>query len=182
MKKRVSDSFLGYPCHLWTSGIYFEQLLFFSLFTFLILYLFVIFIAFLWWWNKYIHTYIHTQSFLEHDFYEFDNVYFKKWVYREKGVTIVDMTLNVNDFIDRVCSMFDSLRWHHFIEKPQSQFLNELKENLQLNQCIVLLDCAENYSFIVQNAMQGHHWNNSQATLHPFGVYFKNEKNKQIIL
>ena len=97
------------------------------------------------------------QSFLEHDFDELDNVYFKQWVHREKGATIVDMTLTVNDFIDQVCSMFDSLRWHHFIAKAQSQFLNELKENLQQNQCNVLLDFEENYSFIVQDAIQGHH-------------------------
>ena len=73
------------------------------------------------------------QSFLEHDFDKFDNVYFKQWVHREKGVTIVDMTLTVNDFIDQVCSLFDSLRWDYFIAKAQSQFLNELKENLQQN-------------------------------------------------
>ena len=67
------------------------------------------------------------------------------------------MTLTVNDFIDQVCSVFDSLRWHHFIAKAQSQFLNELKENLQQNQCNVLLDFEENCSFIVQDAIQGHH-------------------------
>ena len=88
------------------------------------------------------------------------------------------MTLTVNDFIDQVCSMFDSLRWHHFVAKAQPQFFNELKENLQQNQCIVLLYFAENYSFIVRDAIQGHHWNNSQATLRPFVIYFKNEKNK----
>ena len=38
-----------------------------------------------------------------------------------------------------------------------------------------LLYFAENYSFIVQDAVQGHHWNNSQATLHPFAVYFKKD-------
>ena len=86
------------------------------------------------------------------------------------------ITLTVNGFIDQVCSMFDSLRWHHFFAKAQTQFLNELNENLQQNQCIVLLDFAENYSFIVQDAIQSHHWNNSQATLHLFVIYFKNEK------
>ena len=31
---------------------------------------------------------------------------------------------------------------------------------------------SENYSFILQDAAQGFHWNNSQATLHPFIAYF----------
>lgn len=33
------------------------------------------------------------------------------------------------------------------------------------------LDFAENYSFLVQDAIQGYHWVNDQATLHPFSVY-----------
>ena len=30
-----------------------------------------------------------------------------------------------------------------------------------------------NYSFLVQDAVQGHHWDNSQATIHPFVIYYK---------
>ena len=38
---------------------------------------------------------------------------------------------------------------------------------------VILLDFFENYSFIVQDAVQGYHWNNSQATLRPIVVYYK---------
>ena len=41
----------------------------------------------------------------------------RNWVHIKKGVTITDMTFNVNDFIDQVCSMFDDLKRHHFIAK-----------------------------------------------------------------
>jgi len=34
-------------------------------------------------------------------------------------------------------------------------------------------DFSKNYSYIVQDAAQGMHWNNSQATIHPFVVYFQ---------
>ena len=34
------------------------------------------------------------------------------------------------------------------------------------------MDFSENYAFILQDAAQGFHWNNSQATLHPFVAYF----------
>ena len=37
---------------------------------------------------------------------------------------------------------------------------------------LILLNFAENYSFVVQDAVQGYHWNNSQATLHPFVAYY----------
>ena len=30
----------------------------------------------------------------------------------------------------------------------------------------------KNYSFVLQDAAQGFHWNNSQATLHPFIAYY----------
>lgn len=86
------------------------------------------------------------------------------------------MVLTGAGSIYQVCSMFDSLRWHHFIAKAQSQFFIELKENLQQNQCIALLDFAENCNFIVQDAIQFHQWNYSQDKLHPFAIYFKNEK------
>ena len=32
---------------------------------------------------------------------------------------------------------------------------------------------AENYSFIIQDAIQGFYWQNSQATLHSFAVYYR---------
>ena len=42
------------------------------------------------------------------------------------------------------------------------------------NQCIVVCDFSENYAFVVQNSVQGIHWNNNQATVHPFAIYYKN--------
>ena len=69
-----------------------------------------------------------------------------------------------------------------FIAKAQSYFLHELKEDLQQNQSIVpdynYIINAENYSFIVQDAIQDCHWNNSQVTLHAFVIYFKTKINK----
>ena len=37
---------------------------------------------------------------------------------------------------------------------------------------LVSVDFSENYSFILQDAVQGFHWNNSQATIHPFVAYY----------
>ena len=64
------------------------------------------------------------------------------------------------------------LKSYHFIAKSQAEFVTAAKTTLKENSVVVLLDCAENYSFLVQDAIQGHHWNNSQATLHPFTVYY----------
>ena len=72
------------------------------------------------------------------------------------------------------------LRVHHFIAKAQSAYLSELKENLRTNNAIILLDFAENYNYIAQDAVQGYHRNNSQATLHPFVVYYRDEEDQQM--
>jgi hypothetical protein len=52
-------------------------------------------------------------------------------------------------------------------------FLKVLKCDLQSGEFVVLCDFAENYSFILQDGVQGFHWNNAEATIHPFVIYFK---------
>ena len=37
---------------------------------------------------------------------------------------------------------------------------------------IVCADFSENYAFVVQDAAQSFHWNNCQATVHPFVIYY----------
>ena len=39
----------------------------------------------------------------------------------------------------------------------------------------MICDFSENYAFIIQDSVQGVHWNNDQATLHSFVIYFKEE-------
>ena len=38
------------------------------------------------------------------------------------------------------------------------------------------MDTTEIYAFVVQDEVHGFHWNNNQATLHPFITYFKNNR------
>ena len=48
-----------------------------------------------------------------------------------------------------------------------------MKENLDYLTCLVILDFSENYSFRIQDAVQGFLWNNLQATVHHMVVYLK---------
>ena len=48
----------------------------------------------------------------------------------------------------------------------------EVKSNLQSGVFQVIADFSENYFFVLQDEVQGFHWNNSQATIHPFVVYY----------
>ena len=55
---------------------------------------------------------------------------------------------------------------HSFIAKAQAAYLSQQKESLTQGTVVVLLDFAENYSFVVQDTVQGYYWDNNQATLH----------------
>lgn len=59
----------------------------------------------------------------------------------------------------------------------QARFLSETKENLGVNQFVVISDFSENYTFLVQDEIQAYHWANEQCTIHPFCIYFKDDKN-----
>ena len=61
---------------------------------------------------------------------------------------------------------------HDFIAHIQAQFLQEVKSSLGEHEFLVVGDFAENYAFGVKDASQSLHWNNAEATLHQFVVYF----------
>ena len=117
------------------------------------------------------------------DSYDFDldeSICCKQWGQTDRS-NLVSLTVSIEEFICTATDMFDSLRQHHFTAKAQSGYISSLKESLSQEEAIVLLDFAENYSFIVQDAVQGYHWNNSQATLHPLVVYFRTEEELQFL-
>lgn len=102
---------------------------------------------------------------------EVDTVKYKQWESTDR-TTLIDHVATVDEYTEVLVSNVEKLAEHHFISKHQSEYLRKLKETIT-NECIILLDFAENYSFIVQDAAQGYHWDNSQCTLHPFVVYYR---------
>jgi len=110
---------------------------------------------------------------------ETETLSYQQWISKDTiATTLVKLELPVQDFICELCDFFHKLRSHHYIANVQSKYHTELKEQLDENSIIILLDFAENYSFVVQDAVQGYHWSNSQATLHRFVVYYRNDKGK----
>jgi len=108
-----------------------------------------------------------------------DSISYQQWLTNDQNaVTLVKLELLVSDFIEKICETIDKLRDHHFITKVQAAYYRRAKENLDSDTALILLDFAENYSFIVQDAVQGYHWNNSQATLHTFVVYYRDSCNE----
>ena len=75
------------------------------------------------------------------------------------------------EFVE-TCDKLELLHPHSFIASEQASFYTKCKTSLQVEEILVTVDFSENYSFILQDAAQGFHWNNSQATLHPFVAYY----------
>ena len=70
----------------------------------------------------------------------------------------------------------DTLTTHQFIAQEQAMYLQQCKDKLPNDEVIIQLHFAENYSFVVQDAIQGFHWNSSQATIAPHVVYYKDNQ------
>jgi hypothetical protein len=53
----------------------------------------------------------------------------------------------------------NTLTAHSYIAKVQAKYLKKCKEELKEIEVIVLGDFAENYKFVIQDEIQGFHWN-----------------------
>ena len=90
------------------------------------------------------------------------------WTIMSKLPSTIEEYINLLN--DKVFEWFE----HNFISKAQSDFLEHRKETVSQDEAITLLDFAENYLVIIQDAVQGFQWEKSQAILHPFVVYYSN--------
>ncbi|CAH2100534.1 unnamed protein product [Euphydryas editha] len=97
---------------------------------------------------------------------------YKQWVSTPK-VTLETTIKSTLDFVDDFCEKLVALLPHNFIAKEQAAYLRALKESITENEFMVIVDFAENYAFVVQDAAPGFHWNNDQATVYTVVIYYK---------
>lgn len=105
-------------------------------------------------------------------FDDLDNITYQKWVSTDR-TKMETITTSTDDYIDSLADSIYKLTRHSYISRTQGQHFKDLKHNLSETDCIVVGDFSENYSFVVQDEVQGFHWENSQATVHPFVLYYK---------
>ena len=102
-----------------------------------------------------------------------DFITYQKWISTDR-TKMETVTVATEEFISSLASNIHNLTRHSFVAKSQGEFFKNLKINLEENECVIVGDFSENYSFVVQDEVQGFHWENSQVTVHPFVMYFKN--------
>ena len=89
-----------------------------------------------------------TEHFINNEFDLAENFFYKQWISTDR-TTLVNHYSTVEEFIAKVVDDVYEVCPHHFIAKAQANHLKIAKENLSENELIILLDFAENYSFIV---------------------------------
>lgn len=101
---------------------------------------------------------------------------YKNWINAGSAATLESFVDNFNNFKVQLCKNINLLTSHHYVADTQKNYLNHCKNNLDSDTCIILMDFSENYSFIIQQSVQAFYYNNSQATIHPFCIYYKTEE------
>ena len=126
------------------------------------------------------------QEFLFHtigDFDDFDDddvIEFSQWTTTDRSI-LTHHTETVNEYVNIVIEQLHILTAHSYILKCQLRYLKKLKSEIDSSTVLVLGDFAENYQFVIQDEVQGFHWNNSQCTLHPVVTYYQeNDELKNI--
>lgn len=109
------------------------------------------------------------ESLFDDNFIE--NISYKRWTYTDRSVLEM-ITQETETFLETLKEQTMALKKHDFVAKQQSGYLKDRKSRLQPGEFLVLGDFAENYAFVVQDEIQSFHWNNNQATIHPFVVYY----------
>ena len=102
---------------------------------------------------------------------DMDQIVYKQWISTDRS-TLETFCVPPEEFVEIFCEKLELLHPHSFIAREQAVFYTRTKTSLQPGEILVTVDFSENYSFILQDAAQGFHWNNSQATIHPFVAYF----------
>ncbi|KAL5468830.1 hypothetical protein EMCRGX_G029952 [Ephydatia muelleri] len=106
-----------------------------------------------------------------------DELTYKSWVSVDH-TTLITITEPTDVFVESLLHRLLKLKRHDFIAKEQASFLAQLKCDLKEGEAVIQGDFSENYTFIIQDAVQGFHWNNDQATVHPFVVYYNGQSKR----
>lgn len=103
-----------------------------------------------------------------------EEVRYKQWVSTDR-CTLKEIVESREDCLKTLSQQIADLTLHHYRAKAQSAYFAQLKERVGEGEVVVQGDFAENFSFVVQDAAQGFHWDSSQCTVHPFVVYWREE-------
>ena len=105
-------------------------------------------------------SYIHCTSdyvvkkFEEYDITDEEEITYSQWESVDR-TELRKHTTPIEEFVDLLVYKVDNLSTHSYIAKSQARHLKARKEAMENDTCVILLDFAENYHYIVQDEVQG---------------------------
>ena len=84
------------------------------------------------------------------------------------------------NFIINLANDLWELTKHHYITEMQKNYLKHCKTIITPNTCIILQNFAENFLFVCLVSIQASYFNNTQASVHPFVIYYKENNNDKL--
>lgn len=93
-----------------------------------------------------------------------------EWAQQER-CRLVEVATDAECFIDNFVNSIPIIQKHDFIAKSQAESFRCMRDRLIEGEVLVVADFSENYAFVYQDSVQSVHYNNSQATIHPFACY-----------
>lgn len=101
-----------------------------------------------------------------------NEVVYKHWVKTDSS-ELKTSSESVDEFVDNLLTKLSDLCAHQFFASAQSKYFKNTKDDLGTDTALILADFSENYTCIVQDAIQSFHWKKEQVTVHPFLAYIK---------
>ena len=89
----------------------------------------------------------------------------------KKKIQKVFIERTVQEAIDSLSNKLPAFLEHVFVKQKQSRFFEEKISNLKPNEAAVQIDFSENYTCAQQDKIQAAHWDHSQVTVSPTGVW-----------
>lgn len=98
----------------------------------------------------------------------------------KKRMKVVEEEKRKEEFIDMFMGECETIRYHISLVQNQYREVKRLKENLDINEMIVQMDFAENYTCSNQSEIQSAYWNPTMVTLHPTVAYYRKEGEREL--
>ena len=103
--------------------------------------------------------------------FEDDTITYKEWTQQDRA-ELISKTCTFEELLNSLVIKFNALLPHHYIAIKQSEYIKNLKNNLNNDTALILMDFSENYSFVIQDEVQGNYWSKKSCTLHPVVIYY----------
>ena len=102
-----------------------------------------------------------------------EEVSYWTWTVKDGRCQLVKEKIIIECLLKNVKARLKKFRVHHFVKTRQAAFLSDKIKHLQVGECLVQLDFAENFAFTLQDEVQSHYYSRDQCSILTCVVYYQ---------